>query len=243
MLDIKQIKSESVIDKILKQMIYLFKTEQIKVGEKLPPEREFSKMMGVSRNSLREAIKVLSVMNIVEMKHGSGTKVISHELDESDVIQTSDLLFSQQDYFQALEMRLILEPPIASLAAKRAETFDISNIERALLELKEKAEKRELFGMVGLKFHTSIVKAAKNNLAENALIPILAVTYNTDPEWRTYLLKKILVRPYLANAYQYCSQIFMAIKNGDAKTAETIMKQRLQENRKAFFGDKGNKKP
>ena len=69
---VRAVKKESLSEKIIAEIKSLIDSGQIKQGSKLPSERDFSRMLGVSRPSLREALKALSVLGIIENRHGEG---------------------------------------------------------------------------------------------------------------------------------------------------------------------------
>ena len=114
--------SEQAADEIL-DMITVKK--KFKVGDKLPNENELSALLNVSRTTLREAIKMLVLQDIVEIKRGKGTFVKS---DEVDNFTLGNLKGSNSDLADLLEMRLIIEPMAAYYATKRASDNEIEKI-------------------------------------------------------------------------------------------------------------------
>ena len=106
--------SEQVADEILDMIVV---KKQFKIGDKLPNETELSALLNVSRTTLREAIKMLVLRGIVEIKRGKGTFVKS---DEVDNFTLGNLRSNTSDLADLLEMRLIIEPMGAYYATKRA---------------------------------------------------------------------------------------------------------------------------
>jgi GntR family transcriptional repressor for pyruvate dehydrogenase complex len=148
-------------EKIAAQLLMLIKERKVRPGEKLPPERELAAMLQVSRASLREAFRALSVIGAIVSRQGDGTYVTSLE---------PDLLVDHLDYVVALndstfinlfEARKMLETGIAPLAATRIEEDEISELERIVARMENPAEASNFLAL-DLEFHELIVKAARN---------------------------------------------------------------------------------
>jgi GntR family transcriptional repressor for pyruvate dehydrogenase complex len=135
---------------------------ELQPGDTLPPERELATMLGISRPSLREAIRVLSALNVVEPRHGGGTYITS--LDPRQLAQPINFLLQvdQMAFRHLLEVRQVLEVGAARLAAPRitAEQLD------ALAELTEQAERvtgrPAQFLQLDFEIHTAIIEATGN---------------------------------------------------------------------------------
>ena len=111
-------RSQSLSDQAADEILDMITVQKkFKVGDKLPNENELSSLLNVSRTTLREAIKMLVLQDIVEIKRGKGTFVKS---DEVDNFTLGNLKGSNSDLADLLEMRLIIEPMAAYYAAKRA---------------------------------------------------------------------------------------------------------------------------
>ncbi|MCB0176501.1 MAG: FadR family transcriptional regulator, partial [Anaerolineae bacterium] len=94
---------------IARRLMTLLKEKQLKPGDKLPPERELAAMMQVSRPSLREGLRALSMMNVLEIRQGDGTYVTS--LDPELLVEQLSLVLALDDstLLQLFEARKILE--------------------------------------------------------------------------------------------------------------------------------------
>lgn len=155
-------------------IIELIKQNHFRAGDKLPNEYELSESLGVSRNTVREALKVLASRNIVMIRQGAGT-FISEKMGISDdplgFSFVEDRIRLTKDL---LQIRSIIEPPIAALAAQNATKKDIKELEKRLLEVEDFIEKREDFTEKDTEFHTQIAKCAHNIVMSN-LIPVIAM--------------------------------------------------------------------
>lgn len=163
--------SEQAADEIL-DMITIKK--QFKVGDKLPNETELSSILNVSRTTLREAIKMLVLKDIVEIRRGKGTFVKS---DEVDNFTLSDLKGHSSDLADLLEMRLIIEPMGAYYATKRASDSEIEKIIEYGEMVEQKILNNEDRTIAEQLFHNAIAKASGNSFMKE-LVPIISKAIN-----------------------------------------------------------------
>ena len=117
-------------ERIAARLISLIGERQLRPGDKLPPERDLAATMQVSRPSLREALRALAMLNIVEIRQGSGTYVSS--LKPEVLIEHLDFVFALDDstFTELLEARQMLEPGLAAAAATQCDRRGISAIAR-----------------------------------------------------------------------------------------------------------------
>lgn len=159
--------SQSVADNIL-SMITIEK--RFSVGDKLPNELDLSEELNVSRTTLREAIRILVALDILEIQRGKGTYVKENAFKkQQDLEQLSNMKVNAKDLY---EMRLIFEPEAAYYAALRATDAEIKRI----LEFGKKVEK-EIRNHGDRtddehSFHKAIAQATHNEFM-NKLMPIL----------------------------------------------------------------------
>ena len=157
--------SEQVADEILDMIVV---KKQFKIGDKLPNETELSALLNVSRTTLREAIKMLVLRDIVEIKRGKGTFVKS---DEVDNFTLGNLRSNTSDLADLLEMRLIIEPMGAYYATKRASDNEIEKkIEQKILNNEDRTVAEQ-------QFHNAIAKASGNSFMKE-LVPIISKAIN-----------------------------------------------------------------
>jgi DNA-binding FadR family transcriptional regulator len=155
-------------DSVAKTIIDMIEKEnRFSVGDKLPNEIELASQLGVSRATLREAIKILTMNGILEIKRGKGTFVTSNTIISSGDL--SDIASGLDDLF---EMRLMFEPECAYLAAQRAtdEEIDIicyygEQIEQKILSGEDRTFEEQ-------KFHESIANATHNAFVKQ-FIPLI----------------------------------------------------------------------
>ena len=117
---------------ITEQLLAMLKERQLRPGDKLPPERELAAMMQVSRPSLREALRALMMMNVLEVRQGAGTFVTS--LETELLVEHLDFVVSLDDSSlpDLFEARKIVELGIVGLAAQRITEEELAELEAGL---------------------------------------------------------------------------------------------------------------
>ncbi len=159
---IEPIKSTRIYEEIVRQIKTMISEGRLKSGDQLPPERDLAEKFVVSRTSVREALRALESLGLVEIRPGEGTFV--REMSVEALIEPLALLmFSQREAIGELfEARRLLEPAIAALAARRATPEEVKEMERIL----DQQAKEIAAGRTGLsqdaEFHAAIASAAHN---------------------------------------------------------------------------------
>ena len=154
------------------QMIDLIRLKKYAPGDRLPTEAELSELLGVGRNTVREAVRILVSRNIVTVRQGSGT-FISEKLGVADDPFGFSLVENRQKLTRDLiQIRAILEPPIAALAAQNATDEEVEVLRKILLEIEELIEKREDYAQKDVEFHEQIAHCSHNSVMSN-LVPVI----------------------------------------------------------------------
>jgi GntR family transcriptional repressor for pyruvate dehydrogenase complex len=141
---------------------------RLRPGQKLPAERELSESLGISRATVRESIKALVAMNVLETRHGSGTFVASLETKELLEPLVFVLSLAKRALADLFEVRLLLEPGTASLAAERASEDEIEKIWQCCAAIAA-AETNEDILKLDLRLHELIAEATHNELLLSVL--------------------------------------------------------------------------
>jgi GntR family transcriptional regulator, transcriptional repressor for pyruvate dehydrogenase complex len=163
--------TDEAIDK-MKQMII---SGRVRPGDKLPREADLAAELGLSRNSLREAVKALTLVNVLDVRQGDGTYVTS--LAPSLLLEAISFIvdFHRDDTVLAfLEVRRILEPAAAALAATRMTDEDLAALGK-VLEVVDATTPVEELVAADLEFHRQIAVGAGNpvlaSLVDNMSAP------------------------------------------------------------------------
>ena len=152
---------------MLEQLLGQLRNGTIRPGDRLPGEHDLMRMLGVGRSSVREALRGLITLGLVETKAGRGAIIVARspapflQSDVSDVLQKWAVL-------DLLEVRESLEGQAAALAAQRATALDLATIERQALEIERLVSERRTYFRANAAFHAAIARASHNNvLAES----------------------------------------------------------------------------
>jgi GntR family transcriptional repressor for pyruvate dehydrogenase complex len=135
---------------------------QLKAGDRLPPERDLAKSFGVGRSTLREAVRVLESLGVVDVRPGEGTFLTKGDGPHSQA-QLPPALFSKwTTQLNLFELRTVLEPGLAGLAARRATSDHLTRM-RGVLEVQAARVQRGESGMdEDVTFHGLIAEATGN---------------------------------------------------------------------------------
>lgn len=161
-------KSAMLADSTAQQIMKMIEEEnRFSVGDKLPNENDLAGELGVSRSTLREAVKILTTNGILEIKRGKGTFVTSNTIIDSGDL--SDIASGLDDLF---ETRLMFEPECAYLAAIRATDDEIQTICYYGKEIEKKILNGDDRTYEEQKFHESIATATHNSFVKQ-FMPII----------------------------------------------------------------------
>lgn len=157
---------ENQPDNLAQRILSLIREKGLKTGDKLPPERELSSILNVSRPSLREALNALKLMNIIENRQGSGTFVSS--LTPEKLVEHLDIEFALDDstYANLLQARTILEAGMVALAAENIGDEEIYEIEKCLDEAIQVIDDPETFMSYDIDLHRRIMEVAGNRIIQ-----------------------------------------------------------------------------
>ena len=138
-------------------------------NEKLPNELELAEELGVSRTSIREAVKTLVAHGLLRVERGRGTFVSANPQSPNDPFGVSFLKDKRKLALNWLEMRLLLEPGLARLGAERGSDEEIREIVRWAEETATLIRQNRNFDKADRHFHAAIMKAAHNDVIERML--------------------------------------------------------------------------
>lgn len=152
----------SLSEKITGRILTLIKEKHLKPGDKLPPERELAAMMQVSRPSLREALRALALLKVVEIRHGSGTYVST--LSSDKVLENLDLVMEvdESTFLDLFEARRVVEVGVIGLVAERISDDEIAELEAYHAECLNHRHNSAAFLSMDIDFHRMIARASGN---------------------------------------------------------------------------------
>lgn len=135
---------------------------QLSAGDRLPPEKELSDMLGLSRNSLREAVKALEFINVLDVRRGDGTYVTS--LEPHLLLAAMGFvvdLYSDQSLLEIFEVRGVLEPYVTGRAVEQATDEQVGELRRIMNATHQSNDVEQLVAQ-NIQFHRKIAQIAGN---------------------------------------------------------------------------------
>ena len=210
---------EQIVDQVEERIL----SGELNPGDKLPPERELARQFGVSRTAVREAIKALSLKGLIAVYPGRGTFVI--DSTSMAVRHSIDLLIKvgRKDGLTALvEVREILEPEIAALAANRATEEQIATMQETVIAMDKAMQDPNTFIEADLDFHLALAQATNN-----ALIP--ALIDSLVDLLREHRMRAASVEGGLERGQPFHKLIIDAIRRKDEDTARETMRAHLKQ--------------
>ncbi|MEH7253298.1 FadR/GntR family transcriptional regulator [Neobacillus niacini] len=219
----KTVPRRKLVDEVLDQMQYLINSGHYKSGDKLPPESELMKLLGVGRSTIREAVKILGYAGLLIVRQGDGTYIRSVSMEVDPLKQ----ILTPQNYIQILELRRILEIEISGLAAERRTEEDLIEMRTFLDQRNGALEGGRYTDYVeaDIAFHISVAKACKNEV----LLEMYKVIANTLKE----MLSKLILdtRQYEDNTL-FHESIYLEIKGKNSSNAKFHTIQNLDAMKK-----------
>ncbi|MFK7922191.1 MAG: FadR/GntR family transcriptional regulator [Bacteroidia bacterium] len=167
-----EIKIESPIEKIMRQIRGLITSGQLSPGDKLPSERKLAEKLGVGRSHVREAIRKLEFYGILKTMPQNGTMVAGIGITALEGLISDVLKLEDSDFASLVETRVVLEQNSAQLAAQRRTAEDLKNIEAALDAYEAKIEEGGQAIEEDLMFHLAIAEASQNSVLKSLMLII-----------------------------------------------------------------------
>ena len=212
------IRVQKVYEDIIEQFKNMIYSGQLKKGDKLPPERELCQILGVSRASMREALRAMEVMGIVDSRPGEGTYIVD-EITSSIFKPLSLIIALEKNQDDFIELRKILESACAKKAAEKRTDEDLEKMQsqiKIMMESDNESERAE----ADKKLHRIISEATGNKL----LIDMVEVIADGIEAYIKDARKKLMQDPGNVDALlQQHIAIYNHIKNKDGQAAAKEM--------------------
>lgn len=191
-------------------------------GDTLPSERELVQMLGVSRSSVREAVHSLELIGLLQARQGIGTVVCDPD-SESPLNPVADVLLQKRKHIgELLDVRKMIEPPVAASAARHISSEQIAEMENILDRQEEKLRRHEPAVEEDSAFHYAIAAAANNSV----VLKLVDVLMDLLRETREHALQAEGRQKKSLDGHR---RILAALKQGDATAAAAAMRRHLAE--------------
>jgi GntR family transcriptional repressor for pyruvate dehydrogenase complex len=236
----KVVRTSRLYEQIVQQIEESVLNGTLKPGDQLPAERELAQRLGVSRTAVREAVKALREKGLVEAYSGRGTFVTDGTTQAAR--QSFDLMvkIGQQEGAPHLaELRLILEPGIAALAAVRAKEEDLTALRETVAVMDRAQDDPEAYIEADLDFHLALAETVANPLILSLIDSIVGLL-------REQRIKIFNVEGGPQRGQVHHKRILDAMERRDAEMARTAMRAHLEqvrEDSKATPGSQSSSLP
>jgi GntR family transcriptional repressor for pyruvate dehydrogenase complex len=221
-LGLTAVRRTRVYEGVAKQLQRLIEEGALNPGDMLPPERELAERFGVSRSSVRDAIRTLELVGLVEARQGEGT-VVSDASAEALVVPLASILLRKRELVgELLDVRRMMEPPLAARAARNATAEDVAHFEDILRRQREKIRRGEPTVEEDSEFHYALAMAAGNSVVRRVVDVLMDLL-------RESRARSLQVRGRPEKSVRGHQRVVSAIKRRDAAGAESAMRKHLEE--------------
>jgi GntR family transcriptional repressor for pyruvate dehydrogenase complex len=216
------VKSTKIYEMVMEQIKEIVKKGELKSGDKLPSERDLCEKLEVSRASIREALKALQMLGLIESKHGEGNFI--NKNFENSLLEPLSIVFlllgSRSE--DVLELRKIIEPETAALAAENITEEQLKELKEIANELNNTSDV-EICASLDKKFHYKIAQASGNHLISTIMFSISSLIEKYIENSKVHTFNKTLVKIHH-------EEIYRALETHNGIAAATAVKKHLQLN-------------
>lgn len=230
-MSLRAVEKKRAYEDIVQQVLTLIEEGKLKRGDQLPSERELTETFKVSRTTVREAIRTLESMKLLQSRQGNGTYVLASS-EEALIQPLAAALFNKKDDIRDIFfIRKIIEPHVANLAAENATPQEIEEMEMILRQQKESIEQRKNIIETDSAFHNLMAKATTNRVMERLVVALIDLLKQSRDQYLTENENDERAKRSLEGH----RLILSAIKRGDCTAAQKSMLHHLEEIERIIF--------
>lgn len=215
-------KNGTTAEEVVVRLREMIQRGEISAGDRLPPERDLAKLLGVSRPTLRAGIRSLATVGILQSKQGAGTFVV--EAEESPTLDGNPLKmmaalhgFTSDEMFEA---RLSLEMGIASFAAERATSEQMTQMAEEVAGMYASIDDPAQYLVHDMRFHQIIAAASGNRILTSLMNMVATILF----EYRSKTVKRA---KDLKDSAEQHHNIYRAMRERNAAAARDAMRDHL----------------
>jgi DNA-binding FadR family transcriptional regulator len=229
---IKPIRRVRLYENAAEQIQTLILRKKYKPGDRLPSERSLAEQFHISRHSLREALRILNVMGLIEIRVGDGIYVKEVNflpyIESVNLSISSRLQMERDSFIKLWEVRKILEVGMVDLSTRQITEPFLTSLWRCIEEMEKHIGDQDAFISFGIRFHRLIAEAGQNEiliLIWDTLANLIRRSHD-----KIYRISRSPKRSLLAH-----KKIYFALKKKDVKRAMEAMRQHMLEEEKALI--------
>lgn len=216
--------TQSIVDITIERIINAVRDGKYKLGQKLPNEYELISELQISRNSLREAMRVLSTVGVVEIKRGDGTYVCSEIKPTVIDNMIYGLVFDASSTTELVELRQSLDEIMLKLAIDKATDEDIALLQESIELMKVSFAEGDLdkAAAADYQFHIQMVEASKNKFLDRIVKGVYQM-------FKHSILESVSTEEDFAHAVDYHTHILEVLTNRDKSKVSDVIAMTLQD--------------
>lgn len=221
-LDIQRVTRHALHQQVAESLRELILAGKLQRGDTLPPERELAKQFGVSRATVREALRVLQLWGLVEARQGGGNYVSLPKLDHIVAPLSTILAHNRALQDELLDARYVFEPSVCWLAAQRRTADDLAAIEAIIERQALRVEQGELAVEEDSAFHLALAEATHNRVIPQVIQTINDLLLESR-------LRSLRTPDRPRRSLEGHLRILAALRAGDAEGARLAMREHIVE--------------
>lgn len=215
--------SKSVVDRLVDNIVEAIITGEFKPGDKIPTESELSEIMGMSRNSVREAVKILVAYGVLEVRRAEGTFVVSDYNDRMLNPMVYGILLNGRDQKGLIETRRIIDIGVLSMVIGRITEEDLEGLEANLEDMhavlfRDPLSAEEIFD-ADVSFHQEIMRLTGNDILNGIGNFVDRITKYS----RIQTTKNIVAQQGREELYHMHKEIIAVLRNKDLSQVDSVV--------------------
>lgn len=218
---IEPLEKKSLSDDVVAKIKSMILSGELKEGDRIPNERDLCEQFGVSRASVREGLKILSLQGLLN-RTNAGTVITTNFASILEETLALKILLDDCTYEDVTEARMFLEKAMVRLAAERIEESDIKIMSQQLdlMIIAENADNNDDYVLADVAFHQQIAKASKSRVLASLYNSIITLVFQTQ--------KRVgYDKPVMRESIIFHRKILQALAEHNARDAETAMQSHL----------------
>lgn len=227
---LKNLKKESVVQSVINCLTDAMRNKELKPGDRIPPEPDLAASLGVARSSVREAIKILTYLGVLESKRSEGTFVCNGFQESMIDPMIYGIILNQDSFENLMELREMTETGIMRLAILKYNEEEGRTLERLLEQMKAVLDSGEdmvdRFFQVDNEFHDMVSQMGKNPLADKISRVVRTLTH----AMRYETVSTMINSGRSEELFEAHSRLYDTLRSGDLNNVREIV-------RESYFGE------
>lgn len=194
---------------------------ELRPGDRIPSERSLTQILGVGRGAVREALKSLTLLGLLEVRQGDGTYLSSTNSSLLPRIVEWGIMLGERHILDLVEARQEIEISLAGMAAARRTDDDVERLAEALRAMQDRASDRDAYIEADVNFHMVLADISRNTVLAGVLGSIRSLL-------RVWTTRVVTDRASVRDSLALHPPVFAAIRDGDPAAARAAMTHHME---------------